>query len=85
MIGPTRLSDLLYNTRISGSCSEEEGNIAVKVHKKFKVANPLVQSVSTINILKVQTLISFYSQIKCWLSGLEFTTYNCQDSKQRRP
>ena len=27
----------------------------------------------TVNVLKFKTLSSFCSQIKCWLSGLEFT------------
>ena len=49
-IGPLVLCGdfvVLY-CKISGSCSEEEGNVAVKVHKKMKIANPLVQSVSTV-------------------------------------
>lgn len=36
----------MYTTFLPGSCSEEEGNVAVKVTKKTRVANPLVQSVS---------------------------------------
>ena len=28
---------------------------------------------STVNILKFRTLSTFYSQIKCWLSGLQLT------------
>ena len=28
-----------------------------------------------VNVLKFQTLLSFFSQIKYWLSGLEFTKY----------
>ena len=32
-----------------------------------------VSTKCTVNVLKFQTLSSFYFQIKCWLSGLEFT------------
>ena len=28
---------------------------------------------NTVNVLKCQTLFSFCFQIKCWVSGLEFT------------
>ena len=34
--------------------------------------------------LNVQTLFSFCSQLKCWLSRLELTNV-CQNSKQGRP
>ena len=29
-------------------------------------------------VLKFQTLFFFYSQVKCWLSGLEFTKCLCE-------
>ena len=35
-----------------------------------------------VNVLKFRTLFSFSSQIKCWLSELEFTNA-CQNNKQR--
>ena len=28
---------------------------------------------TAVNVLKFRTTFSFYSQIKCWISGLEFT------------
>ena len=39
-------------------------------------------SINTVNVLKFQTLFSFCSQIKCCLSGLEFTIANREDPDQ---
>ena len=40
-----------------------------------KTSKPLIfqiiKTITTVNVIKFQTLFSFCSQIKCWLSGLE--------------
>ena len=42
-----------------------------------------ITSPSTANVLKFQTLFTFLSQIKCWLSELKLQNA-CQDFKQER-
>ena len=57
----------LVIARIGLLCVIKEKKLASEYclsHEKKKV---------TVNVIKFQTLGSFYSQTKCWLSGLEFT------------
>ena len=39
----------------------------------------------TVNVLKLQTLISFYSQIKFWFSGLAFTKRLLEQQTEKTP
>ena len=72
---PSILSQALYTTELLSSQFACHVSNTGDHRSCFQLA-----TASMVNGLKFQTLFSFYSQIQCWLSGLEVT--KCESEQQ---
>ena len=61
---------------LKGGCTSWSESTLVKMPHCWKFH--VVAHISMVNVIKFQTLFSFYSQEKCWFLGLELTKWSSE-------